>query len=90
MGLKNGAIATMYKGAILPLVTYGAPVWIDAMKNEYNRQNYVRVQRLINLKMARAYRTTSSETLCILTEMTPIILTIAVTIYIQRYAAAAS
>jgi hypothetical protein len=40
-GLKNEAIATMYKGAILPLLTYGAPVWIDAMKYEYIRQKYV-------------------------------------------------
>ena len=79
-GLKNEVIATMYKGAILPLLTYGAPVWIDAMKYEHNRQKYVRVQRLINLKMARAYRTTSSEALCILTGMTPIILTIKETV----------
>jgi len=62
-GLKNEGIAVMYKGAILPLLTYGAPVWNNAMKYEHNRQRYVRVQRLINLKMARAYRTTSAEAL---------------------------
>jgi len=53
---------------------YGAPIWSEAMKYEHNRQKYVRVQRLINLNMARAYRTTSNEALCILTETTPIIL----------------
>jgi hypothetical protein len=74
MGLQNEAIEIMYKGAILPLPTYGAPVWIDAMKYEHNRQKYVRVQRLINLKIGRAYRTTSSEALCNLTGMTPITL----------------
>ena len=47
-GIKSGAIATIYKGAILPLLTYGAPVWIDAMKYEHNRQKNIRVQRLIN------------------------------------------
>jgi len=85
-GLKNEAIAVMYKGAILPLLTYGAPVWNDAMKYEHNRQRYVRVQRLINLKMARAYRTTSAEALCILTGMTPITLKLeeAVTRYTFR------
>jgi ribonuclease HI len=66
----------MYKGAILPLLMYGAPVWFDTMRYELNRQKYVRVQRLINLKMARAYHTTSSEALCILTGMTPIMLKI--------------
>jgi len=73
-GLKNEAVATMYKGAILPLLMYGAPIWSEAMKYEHNRQKCVRVQRLINLKMARAYRTTSNEALCILTGTTPIIL----------------
>jgi len=71
--IKQEAIATIYKGAILPLLSYGAPVWFEAMKYGHNRQKCVRVQRLINLRMARAYRTTSSEGLCILTGMTPII-----------------
>jgi len=31
-GIKHAAIETIYKDAILPLLTYGAPVWIDAMK----------------------------------------------------------
>jgi len=57
---------------MLPLLTYGAPVWIDAMKYGHNRQKYIRVQRLINIRMAKAYRITSSEALCILTGMTPI------------------
>jgi len=73
-GIKHAAIATIYKGAILPLLTYGAPVWIDAMKYEHNRQKYIRVQRLINIRMAKAYRTTSSEALCMLMGMTPIII----------------
>jgi len=57
-GIKHAAIETIYKGAILPLLTYGAPVWIDAMKYEYNRQKNTRVQRLINIRMAKVYRTT--------------------------------
>ena len=36
-GIKHAAIKTIYKGAILRLLTYGAPVWIDAMKYEHNR-----------------------------------------------------
>lgn len=72
-GIKHLVIATIYKGAILPLLTYGAPVWIDVMKYEYNRQKYIRVQRLINIRLAKAYHTTSSKALCILMGMTPII-----------------
>jgi hypothetical protein len=37
-GIKHAAIKTIKKGAILPLLTYRAPVWIDAMKYEHNRQ----------------------------------------------------
>jgi len=44
------------------------------------------MQRLIKLKMARSYRTTSAEALCILTGMTPITLKLeeAVTRYTFR------
>jgi hypothetical protein len=73
-GIKHAVITTIYKGAILPLLTYGAPVWIEAMKYEHNRQKYIRVPRLINIRMAKAYHTTSSEALCMLTGMTPIII----------------
>jgi hypothetical protein len=44
------------------------------MKYDYNRLKYIRVQRLINIKIAKAFRTTSSEALCILAGTTPIIL----------------
>jgi len=73
-GIKYEAIATIYKGAILPPVTYGAPVWIEAMKFEHNRRKYIRLQRLINIRMANTFRTTSSEALCMLTGMTPILI----------------
>jgi len=36
-GIKHEAIATIHKGAILPLLTYRAPVWIEAMNFEHNR-----------------------------------------------------
>ena len=37
--LKNEAVATMYKGAILPLLMYGAPICSEAIMYEHNRQN---------------------------------------------------
>ena len=46
------------------------------MKYEYNRRKYYRVQRPMNINMAKAFRTTSSEVLCILTGTTPIIIKI--------------
>jgi len=73
-GIKHEAMKTVYEGAILPLLLYGAPVWKDAMKFEYNKRKYIKIQRLINIQTARAFRTTSSEALYILTGITPIII----------------
>jgi len=36
------------------------------------KDNIIRVQGIINIKIAKAYRTTSNEALCVLTGMTPI------------------
>jgi len=56
------------------LLLYGAPVWIGAMQYELEKGKYIRVLRLINLRTAKAFCTTSSEALCILTGITPIII----------------
>ena len=38
---KHKAMATIYKGAILPLLSYGVQVWVEAMKYERNRKKYI-------------------------------------------------
>jgi hypothetical protein len=50
-GIKNEAMKTIYKGAILPLLLYAAPVGIDAMKYQNSRQKYTRVQHLIYMNV---------------------------------------
>jgi hypothetical protein len=82
-GIKHTAMETIYKGSIMPLLTYGAPVWIEAMNHDYNRRKYIRVQCLINISMAKPYRTTSSEALCMVTAMAPI--TIKLDERVKRY-----
>jgi 5'(3')-deoxyribonucleotidase len=71
-GLKHEALRTIYNGAVLPQLLYAAPVWIESIKKERNKDKYVRAQRRISLRMAKAYRTISHEALCILTGLTPI------------------
>ena len=56
----------------MPVLLYGAPVWIRAMEKEKYKSKVTRVQRLINIKMAKTYRTVSKEALCVVTGMTPI------------------
>ena len=67
-------LQTIYKEATLPLLIYGAPVRAEAMRFEYNRVKYIRAQRLMNIKISKAFRTTSSEAFCILAWMTPTII----------------
>ena len=71
-GLRHDVFRTIYAGAILPNLSYGAPMWIEYLERKHNVTKLRRVQRLINIKIARAYRTTSHEVLCVLTGMTPI------------------
>ena len=44
----------------------------STLRKESYKMKLIRVQRLINIKMAKAYRTVSHEALCILTGVTPI------------------
>jgi len=71
-GLNYAALKTIYTGGILPLFLYGAPVWINALNKASYKMKITEVQRLINIKLARANRTVSNEALCILTGLTPI------------------
>jgi hypothetical protein len=47
-------------------------VWVEAIKRECSSAIYGRVQRLITLRIAKAYRTISHEALCILKGLTSI------------------
>jgi len=71
-GIKYAAMDLILKGAIITRPTYRVPVWIEAMKHEYNRRNYISVQRLINISMAKAYRNTSGGAFYIVTATIPI------------------
>ena len=71
-GLNHKALKTIYLGGILLLLLYGAPVWCKAMTLESCKGKLIRVQRTINRKIAKAYRTVSNEALCVLTGLTPI------------------
>ena len=38
----------IYEGALVPVMTYGTPVWEEAATNTYNLIKLQRAQRLIN------------------------------------------
>jgi hypothetical protein len=51
-----------------------APVWTEAITYVHNSLKYIRVQRLMNIRIAKDFRTTSSEAPCIVTGLTPIVI----------------
>jgi ribonuclease HI len=71
-GLGHKALKTIYEGAMVPLMTYGSPVWEEAISKTGNLIKLQRVQRLINIKMAKAHRTVSFEASCVLAGVPPI------------------
>ena len=58
-GLKHTALKTIYTGGILPLLSYGTPVWKKAIDKVSYKLKLIRVQRIMNIKIAKAYRTVS-------------------------------
>jgi len=80
LGLKQEALNTIYKGAILPLMLYGAPVWIRAMEKNYNRTLYSRVL----LQDSQGLPYDLNDALCILTGNAPVELKAEEAAYLYR------
>jgi len=83
-GLNHKALKTIYLGGILPILLYGAPVWVKAMKIESYKSKIIRVQIIINIKIAKSYRTVSNGALCILTGMAPMAVKIEETAHLYQ------
>jgi len=71
-GLGHEALKTIYTVGILPLMLYGDPVWKNVLNKSCYKAKINRIQRHINLRIARAYLTVSNEALCVINGITPI------------------
>lgn len=65
-GIGSGALRIICKEAILPVLSYAAPIWHEALKKMYNIQKLQRVQRRIFLWFIKGYRTILSEVTCVI------------------------
>jgi hypothetical protein len=59
---------------MFPILSYGAPVCIVCLTRNNNATKLKRIQRIINIKIAKAFRATSYEALSILIGITPILI----------------
>jgi len=73
-GLRHNVLRIIYSGAILPILSYVALVWKESLQRNCNASKVKRIQRLVNIKIAKVYRTTSHEALCVLTGIPPILI----------------
>jgi hypothetical protein len=64
-GLGHKAPKTIYEGVVVPILTYGAPIWVEAIWKHRNLTKYKRIQRLINIKIVKAYQTISYDVSCV-------------------------
>jgi hypothetical protein len=83
-GLGHKSLKTAYEGALIPLMTYGAPVWEEAITKQRYLRKMQSAQRLINIKIATAYRTISFEASCVMAGVPPIGLVIATKVQLYK------
>jgi hypothetical protein len=83
-GLKHAPLKTIYTGGILLLLLFRAPVWKKAIGKVSYKLKLFRFQRLINVKIAKAYHTVSNKALCVLTGLTPITIKIKETVQLYH------
>jgi hypothetical protein len=84
-GLGHKGLKTIYEGAVVPILKYGAPIWVEAIRKNKTLTKYKRIQRLINIKIAKAYQTISYAASCVIAGARPIHITIEQTV--QTYIA---
>jgi hypothetical protein len=58
------------------ILRYGGPAWVKALKTKRNQTKLQSVFRLMAIRVASAYRTISSDAVCVITGMIPIGITI--------------
>jgi len=71
-GLNSRALEVIYKGAVIPILSYGVPIWGEAIGKKYNILIIERIQRLIALRLCHAYKTVSTDALNIICNLMPI------------------
>jgi hypothetical protein len=60
-GLGHKALKTIYEGAVFPILTYGAPIWVEAIRKNRNLTKYKRIQSLMSIKIAKPFQTISYD-----------------------------
>ncbi|XP_067129655.1 uncharacterized protein [Centruroides vittatus] len=71
----------IYRGAVEPALLYAAQIWGDKAKLTHVKRKLLSVQREFAIRVCRAYRTAPTNTLLVLSNLTPIHLKIKLIIW---------
>jgi len=71
-GINSKSLETIYKGAVLPIISYGCSVWIEAIDKQYICKPFTSMQRQIALRITKAYKTVSTDALNVIANLIPI------------------
>lgn len=75
-GYSNKSLAVLYQGLFLSVLTYGCEFWGKELDRRKCRENLLRVQRQILIRINKAYRTISREANLVIAGLPPIDLVI--------------
>ena len=71
-GLGHKSLKTIYESALIRVLTYGAPVWDEAVVKQRNLCMLWRVQSMINIKSVKVFRIISVKASCMMAGFPPI------------------
>ena len=70
-GLTSKVMTIIYQGLFVSIAAYAAPAWADLL-NANLRRKLLQVQRQALLKVTKAYRTISTDALCVIAGQVPL------------------
>ena len=70
-GVPYKKMSTIYKGAFVPVITYGSYAWID-QTNDKTRRKIISAHRCALIRITKSYKTTSTVALEVLAGIQPI------------------
>jgi hypothetical protein len=71
-GIGSKALEVIFKGAVLPTIGYAISVWIEAIDRKFVIKPLEQIQRLIAIRIAKAYRTVSYQSINVIANTLPI------------------
>ncbi|KAI4473346.1 hypothetical protein M0802_016170 [Mischocyttarus mexicanus] len=70
-GLSTKTMKAIYKGVFVPIISYAAAGWADKI-NVHHKRRLTQAQRYALIRVIKAYRTISTDALCIIATATPV------------------